>query len=355
MNAHRRASVLVVIAGVLAMLSTLSVAFLMRMRQDAQESDLVVHLAQCRLMLHAGMQFVQESSRLGYATAADPSIEAWGWIDVRDGAIGPKGNGGAQLWTAGKWPAPGTVKRAPMYMVKRPPFAVVPHMYPNRIPTETDPAIDPQYKDHFGIPVLAKPDPMPAFDPTLGAYSGSTVQRADWVKGDLQPIDASLGLAWFRVYRELGTEIDRPAKSGEPGATFVITVGSGGTQGFKDWAEVTAAGADAQFGASQSMFNSLLAAELRQWYRVEWSAAVGGGEMRVHKPPLSLNKQWAGRDLTSAVGGKYRTNHARSPLNSSRSREKEYGGGETYSSAEPRNYVGTISYIQRLEKQPASW
>ena len=78
MNHHRRASVLVIIAEILAMLSTLSLAFLMRMRQDAQESDLVIHLAQCRLMLHTSMQFVQESSRLGYATAADPSVEAWG-------------------------------------------------------------------------------------------------------------------------------------------------------------------------------------------------------------------------------------------------------------------------------------
>ena len=344
MHQHRRASVLVIIAGVLAMLSVLSVAFLMRMRQDAQESDLVIHLAQCRLMLHSGMQFVQESSRLGYATAADPSVEAWGWIDVRNGAIGPRDNNSAPLYTAGSWPAPGSVKRAPMHLVKRPPFAVVPHMYPNRIPTETDSAVDPQYVDRFGVPLLSKPDPLPAFDPALGAYTGSAAQRQSWALGDLQPVDGSLGLAWFRIYRETGSEPDRPAKAGAAGATFVITVGSGSTQGFKDWAEVTAGGAGAQFDDSPSMFASLAAAEIRQWYRVEWSAAVGGGEMRSLGQHIQETKNWKGG----------RNNHARSPLNTSRSRNKE-SGGETFSSAEPRNYVGTISYIQRLETPPSAW
>lgn len=346
---QRSGTVLVLVAGLLAMLATLSAAFLMRMRQDAQESGLVVGLAQCRLMLHAGMQFVQESSRLGYATPADPSIEAWGWRDIRDGSIGPKGNDGKPLWTAGTWPAPGTVKRAPMFMVKRPPYAVVPHMHRNRIPDVADPAVDPGYADRFGIPVLAKPDPMPAFDPALGEYdlgdaAYAARQRRSWETGDLQPVDASLGLAWFRVYRETGDEADRPAKAGARGCTFVITVGSGGTEGFKDWAEVVAARAESSFGGSSAIFDTLLASELRLWFRVEWSAAVGGGEMRTFAQ-YTKGKNWTGERSAE---------HARSPINSSRSRHKE-SGGELYSSAEPRNYVGTISYIQRLEMPPATW
>src|SRR3954470_10759111 len=125
-------AILILVSGIVAMLAALALAFLVRMRSDAEEGQTVLQFAQCRLMLHAGMQFIQESSRLGYATDADRSIEAWGWIDVRDGKIGPKDNSGNPLWVAGAWPAPGTVKRAPMFMVKRPPCAVIPAMYPNR-------------------------------------------------------------------------------------------------------------------------------------------------------------------------------------------------------------------------------
>ena len=228
MTDPRRGTILILVAGMCAILSTLALAFLVRMRSDAEEGQLVLGAAQCRLMLHAGMQFVQEASRLGYASDADRSVEAWGWIDVRDGTMGPKDHAGNQLWTAGRWPAPGTVKRAPMYLVKRPPFAVVPSMYPNRIPDIADPAIDPAYQRTYGLPVYPNPDPRPRLDPAQGPHDPtSTAQRLAWERGDETPDPRQVD-SWFRVYRETGAEPDRPAKAGARGATFIVTAGCGG-------------------------------------------------------------------------------------------------------------------------------
>jgi hypothetical protein len=336
-------TLLILVSGVAAALFMLTLAFLMRMRDDGEESRYVLEVAQCRLMLHAGMQFIQESSRLGYATDADRSIEAWGWIDVRDGSIGPKDNLRNQLWTAGRWPAPGTVKRAPMSMLKRPPFAVIPNMYPNRIPDDDNPNSDPAYVQKFGLPVLANPDPMPALDASLGSQDPTNAaQRRSWEIGDqtLYPRQVD---SWFRVYRETGSEPDRPAKAGPPGATFIITVGSGGTAGYADWNEVVADGQQGLFANDPGLFEALVSSEVRLRYRVEWSAAVGGAEMRFYQPPYAAG----GGNLYMS-----RSPHAHMPVDASRYRS---GAGTLSSSAEPRNYVGTISYIERLTDPPQHW
>jgi len=343
----RGGSILILVAGLTAMLAVLATTFLVRMRQDAEESNLVVQAGQCRLMLHAGMQFIQEASRVGYATSGNRSVEGWGWIDVRDGAVGPRGNNREILRIAGRVPAPGTlVVRAPMFMHKLPPFAVVPHMYPNQIPSNDDPAVDPNFDRTFGIPVLARPDPAPALPAVFSTHDpASAAQRSAWETGDATPDTRSLGLSWFRVYREDGSEAGRPAAAGGRAAdgtvagTFIITVGAGGTQGFQDWAEVVREGETATFGEDPGTFDVLLAAELRQWFRVAWSGSVGGAENRAFNP---LDP---GGFAPDSFDNAY---HARIPLNSSR----YTAGGKSMSSAEPRNYVGTITYIQRLLGSP---
>lgn len=360
---HRSGAVLVVVAGMLAMLVTLAITFLFRMRQDVEEADLILQQTQCRLMLHAGMQFVQESSRLGYArdsdsngvlSASERAVEAWGWIDVRDGIIGPRDQNGTALYSAGSWPAPGTVKRAPMFRYTRPPFAVVPNMYPNQISDIDDTAVDPQCADTFGIPLLANPDPMPRGDPSFPAFDPgagtATAQFSAWERGDARPVDSTTGRAWFRVYRETGGEADRPAAAGPAGATFIITVGSGGTLGFKDWTDVQNAGAESQFANDPQLFDSLRAGELRQWYRVAWTGAVGGGELRLLFP-LMGGKSGKQEGNAPGLAGRWRSYHARAPVNVSRSRHAE----NNFSTAEPRNYVGTITYIQRLRAPSIAW
>lgn len=88
--------------------------------------------------------------------------------------------------------------------------------------------------------------------------------------GDTSPRGESLGRGWFRVYRELAAE--SLADDFLPGSTFVITVGAGGTRGFKDWAEAAGSG----LFPSESVFNSLRRSERLQWWRVRWVPQVGG-------------------------------------------------------------------------------
>ena len=82
--------ILILVTIIMVILSVLTTAFLTRMRNSAGEADEVVRLAQNRLSLFAALTFIQEKSRLGYATM-DP-IRPWittthreghGWVDVR--------------------------------------------------------------------------------------------------------------------------------------------------------------------------------------------------------------------------------------------------------------------------------
>ncbi len=377
----RRGALLLLVAGMVCMIVMLAVAFLVRMRGEAQQADVLLRTVQCRVMLHAAMAYLCEASRLGYAkmnadgSCLDPR-EAWGWIDPRDPAeigqaaditpgtrgapylLGPRDKTGAKLWTAGTWPARRTHIRAPMYRWKRPPFAVEQRMCQNPIPT------DPAVPETFGIPFLVNVDPKPVTDDSAPPYviGSPTVadQRAMWAKGDAGDVPGSNGLAWFRLYREYGDESDRPANAGPAGATFIVTTGAGGTMGFKDWAEVVSETATDLFANSQGLFEILQAGELRRWYRVEWSPAVGGGELDHYIPyfakidennpgpfPPDPGKMSIGRQpndtWTTGV-----------PINYSRTWGQDiYCDG--LSTPEPRNYGGTIRYIQRLLKSPGNW
>jgi hypothetical protein len=249
-----------------------------------------------------------------------------------------------------------------MYRVERPPCAVIPDMHPNAIATDLgDPTT-------YGVPILSKPDPMPLLDPALGVHNPSdAAQKASWLAGDLRPVASSLSLAWFRIYRERATDlypggVPADLRSGVPGATFIITVGSGGTQGYADWAEVTAASAGAEFGNDPGVFASQLAGELRQWFRVEWSGAIGGGEQRLRaaldggRGTLGNQEDTVWNGTAWVPGTARRSWHARNPINASRSRDWPYGKATTLvASHEPRNYIGTITYIERLVNPPLAW
>lgn len=236
----RRGSILVVVAGIALLTGTLVLAFIVRNRNDVEESELVHRHIQARIMLAAACSYVQEASRLGWGE------EAYGWVDVRDGQVGPKDCTGAALWAAGRWPAPGTHARCPMHAQVRPPDAVQPDAAPNRM--VSDPA-DPL----FGLPLLRRPDPLPV-----------AATWAEFRAGDPTPRPESANRSWFRVHR------DGPA-------TFVVTVGAGASEGFKDWDEVLAEGAAWRFSDDQGLFETIRAQELRLWYRIEWSPAVASG------------------------------------------------------------------------------
>ncbi len=150
---HRRGAVLVIVIGLASVLLVLAVAFMARMRADSQEVRVVLEECQARLMMHASLMYIQECSRIGWGDACG---ETYGWTDVRDGSLGPRGArpagamaDGASIpappwwrsgWPAyawdgddaslppvssrrGGWPVPGSATRCPMAMCQTPPYA----------------------------------------------------------------------------------------------------------------------------------------------------------------------------------------------------------------------------------------
>lgn len=366
--APRRGSLLILVAGLTALLASLALAFMVRTRTESEAMLGVVRDAQARMMLAAGVSYIQETSRLGWddPTTSSTHDEAYGWVDVRGGVrdldvfrstygrepttaeslrfpIGPRtqadfldegGNsvvGGDGIydraWSEGGgspvWPAIGGVARADVYAMERPPWSVSIDATPNVIQQD-------RTQPDFGLPLLRFPDPMPAFGPDMpGAdmvardnvsdrmtsvaqvgpdlvksTAAKSARFALWRTGDPTPRAESLNKSWFRVLR------DGPA-------TFVVTCGSGASHGFRSWAEVTAAGQDAFFG-TVDFFRDIRATEVILWYRVEWSPAVIHSGTSNSKPTASYRPDWL-RFRGSA------------------------------------NQGGTIQYIQRLRHEPAVW
>jgi hypothetical protein len=264
-NPSRQGTIIIIVAGIAALLASLAISFLARVRSDVEETDLVLRYAQAKLMYAAACNYVQESSRLGWSGANGSNIvvdglpiheEAFGWIDVRDGAVGPRDRDKNPLYRPGTWPDIGTHVRCPMHVFKRTPYAISQHVGHNLMVRD-----DPSHPD-FCWPLLKYPDPMPAVDNgwRMGAFPPSitTARYDDFargerdVSGNLAARPETQGRAWFRVYR------DGPA-------TFILTCGAGGTLGFKDWNEIPS---DQRviFG-DQSVFESLRQSEVRLWYR----------------------------------------------------------------------------------------
>jgi hypothetical protein len=182
-----------------------------------------------------------EASRLGWSAAPGDPTEGFGWIDVRDGTWGPKNQAGTLVGNGLRWinlnlaPADRPAARCPMFVQRRPPFAVKPTVAPNPIPDQGV---------NLGRAVCLNPDPIPSVD--------AQAQWSTWVTGDRTPDPQAPCESWFRVYRD-----------GE--ATFTITCGAGATQGYRSWNEVIQAGATATFGND----------------RVAWSASVHSSDFNM--------------------------------------------------------------------------
>jgi hypothetical protein len=350
----RGGTILIVAAGLCALLASMTLVFLSQMRTQAEESWGVVRDAQARIMLYAACSYVLEAGRLGWDrywgpypfAATSPSTalqngipiheEAFGWVDVRDGSIGPKRQDGSMVFscsdqTTGAGPSfpavsidarTGAAARCPMFVWRRSRFAISPAAVYN--PIDTDVA-----NRDFGLPLLRNPDPQPqvANGWAAGAvndakFNDSSYQANgydDYVHGDPTPRTNSTAMAWFRVVR-IG-----PAR-------FVITCGSGGTLGYQDWVDVQRDNATAQFG-SQEFFNDLLNDETRLWYMVEWSPAISGVTYQcMDNEQQPDHYQWR-------------------PFNAI---HEDYPSGRQ-SQPHARNMVGTIRWIQKLFNQPPVW
>ncbi|HYE04981.1 MAG TPA: hypothetical protein VEL07_05590 [Planctomycetota bacterium] len=311
----RRGGILIVVSGMSALLAALSLAFIARMRTDAEEQRLLATEAQARLMLAAACGYVLETSRLGWG------VETCGWIDVRDGTPGPKSLGAKSpgdprndyavagvvdrdgnrvyLRGSGVWPDIGGIARCPFHVLTRPPFALRGDAYYNPIVTdEADVAA-------FGRPYLRNPDPVPAVD-----------DQAAFNAGDLRPRATSVGLSWFRVLRL------SPAR-------FLLTCGAGATRGFRDWAEVVAAGETGAF-ADRTMFEQLAQGEVRLWYLIEWNAACGDSYNGIDNLQNGVDHY-----VSHAMSASNDANFLTQPMH--------------------RNLVGTVRWIQRVTEAPARW
>ncbi|MBA3683773.1 MAG: hypothetical protein H0W72_00790 [Planctomycetes bacterium] len=358
----RDGAILILVAGITGLLTSLAVAFIMRMRMDAEEVTEAMRESQARIMLLAACNYVQEASRLGYDDnpATTTHQEAYGWLDVVDGSIGPKwrdgtgasglcystalvedsdGNGSADRPA---WPAQGSVVRCPMHVLERPPYAISPTTRYNPISTDSTSA-------DFGLPYLRYPDPRPAVDngwsnwtnlsdavnvnPTVIPAGSSTTRWEQYSRGDIRPRPSSTNLSWFRIFREEGAD---------NAASFVVTCGAGATQGFRDWNEVVGAGAQARFYSDQTAFEDALSAETRLWYRIEWSAAVMSSDFHLTDHELV----WA---------NPVRETNAQWPLNATDAYIKATDNSSRHdmrSTLHAKNLAGTIRWVQRLPGPP---
>ncbi len=301
----RRGSVLIVVSGLAALLATLALGFLVRMRSDAEETRAMTRGFQARVMLAAALHYVQEGARLGWGG------ETFGWRDVRDGLPGPRGFAGDQQGTTlsgaldpiaglgARYPAiRGLAARCAMQPMRRPPFAILPRLTPNPIPIDGpgDPDLSAPWAQLIGYQA---PNPFPA-----------GVNGADFRAGDRTPVAVAVP-AWFRCYR---SKVQ----------TFVVTCGAGMSLGFRDWQEADAAGYGATFG-DEAGFDRVRADETILWYECEWTDAVTGNNL--------YNTQYA----------RYHPRPFGNP---------EVAGEETPNS---RQQGGTFSYIQRLVDTPDEW
>jgi hypothetical protein len=256
---NRRGSVLILISGIASILVTMTLAFLMRMRSDLEESRAVMQDVQARGMLTAALMYVSETARMGWDGATAGHRETYGWIDVRDGKPGPRYRDGTPadgyvaddaFGNGAVFPAPGgKAARCPMYRMQRPRYAILPIAVPN--PIGTDPS-----RSWAGLIDYAKPDPQPvSYDPAVFAGIDAT------------PVANTLGLSWFRVYRRKITAVDRRP------SVFILSCGAGGTDGFRSFAEAVAEGEGDRYGTQQA-FDDLRVAERILWYEAEWNPAV---------------------------------------------------------------------------------
>ncbi len=309
-SASRRGSVLVVVAGLCALLSAMTLAFVMRMRADGEDANRMSQDIQARVMLSAALMYVQETGRIGWGG------ETFGWRDVRDGMAGPRGLDGD--WTpmltgrirddgravvgTGVFPAiAGRAARNPMYVMRRPPCAIMSTIAPNPIPL-----VDPQDTAALSLPWdklvnYAVADPRPVAGDPLSFRAG-----------DPAPLQAAGIASWFRVLRT-------------GAATFVITCGAGASGGFRDWDEVIATPGAVDIFGTREDFAAIRAAEAVRWYEAEWTDLVTGNNF---------------------LHGHYARHNTR------------YFGTPTVSAEETpnmRQFAGTFTFIANLPGEPPDW
>jgi hypothetical protein len=330
--ATRSGTILIIVAGLSALMLSMALAFIMNMRADMDESEVVQREAQARIVLIAALHYIQESSRMGWDRPGTPEHEeAFGWTDIRDGSAGPKDSRGVPLYnpTGGVFPAiGGRAGRFMLHALERPPFAITTAFAPNAAPLK--PTLP--WKDLIGY---TSNDPQPAALTWAGFASGNKDPRTD-----------SYGRSWFRIYRDRNPAAPDAKNPPVEPATFTITCGAGGTLGFKDYQEVIDLGQTELFNHDAGYFAVLRSQERILWFRTEWTPAVGGSSMGVRVKPGYWELPTVNNDAspTDSTLRAYPDIYKNDPV--------KIGSTQWWVN---RNLVGSFLYIQRLTYQPTIW
>lgn len=289
-NGRRTGAVLILVVGMTAMLAALALVFLARMRADAEDSAVVGREVQARLMWHAALMYLQETSVIGWGPDVDPpgaggripGSMAFGWTDLRNGSLGPRGQRGSPgvatgpdglpvptWWQSGwgtyvpspldaqlpaegrrRWPCPGSAVRIGMGVPVRTPYAIQATLAPNPLlplpahGTVGDAAWDAtEWNDgadrsewpsawtttayrisggNAGTPGAL--DPQPVSD-TWAAFSSGLRE------GDALAMRPGTEGGWFRIYREVLADHDN---DGSP-AYDLVALHDPATPQYKNW------------------------------------------------------------------------------------------------------------------------
>lgn len=424
-NQNRSGALLVVVVALTALLAVMATTVLIQVKSDAQSSRLILQDAQARVTLTSALHYIVESSRLGWGQ------EARGWVDVRTGQPGPMGPslsaaGPQRLgWTpGGPWPAPGSVYRGDLFTWRTPPYGIDPRWAPNplTVPKEfpshgnddAETAMrsyvsqDAQgnnatyrqwHQNHHGHWYDAITAATDTAEGAWGVHSDRPLASTwtDFQVGNQVARPESVGLTWFRIYREDRSDhdgdgnpwydqvdyTDGTADGYHDAGIFIITVAAGSTRGFRFWnsssdflggrdrsipansysnvLEPTTASASGLF-ANEAVFRSLRAQERMQWYRVRWTPRIGGrynpyiraegrwpiqGHEAVSEHLVSSNNTTTLNALMRMIGG----------VDSNRSFNSKTG--HMTQSPEALNlsihHGGSIAWIQRLDQEPPKW
>lgn len=457
----RRGTVLIVVAGLSALLLTMFVVLTRQVRSEVNDGVLVVRDAQARVGLSAALAYILEAARFG----AGGDGETFGWTDVRDGSAGPKGravNGVIPnpVGTGSTWPQVTSVLRAPLECWECPPSAVMPLMAYNtlKIPdtwneewentsesgrwttnigTVLQPKIitltgsvsaslgyvsdrigstgywvNPTYTagtyllntnglsalynqvyNYMYNPGFLQGQPDPSWCYALQPQpikSTWTTFLAGHLQTDGNPKirPESRRRAWIRIYREGPTDhagSGNTENMGNDYGVFIVTCGAGGTEGYKSYNDpLMSADAKAAF-QSQPFFDDLRRQERILWYRVKWSAFVGGGaDLAAHYGGVNGDYHdsigFAGGHTDIALrnrGGIFRqdketlnrqannrflqrrfSSHSKRDEQSMNSSGANRTDGVSVYQTNPRvlmNTTGTISMIERLDQEPTTW
>jgi hypothetical protein len=346
--------------------------------------------AQNRMTLTGALFFIQEHSRMGWGS--NPGDFSFGWTDVRDGQAGPRGpadaNGViANQYSSGTFPDLGTVFRGDLHSWRLPPFAMRMAVAPNAFeidPADTDPAV---WNPITSLPLTKVVDGsagkkntrLPPVQPiweraisrfkTNGAKARFAQPEADtwdaFKAGDLRADISSVGRAWFRIYREEPADHDGQLSSGSYSpwydtvpiaghGTFIVTVGSGATRGYRFWNATTdflggrsslpsgidaystkldpVTGFDSGLFANEAAFRRARSAERIAWYRVQWVANTSTGF-----DAMELRDTGRGKDQQNRMHGLI-TRH-----DTANDNHLLFHQG------------GAIRWVQRLEQEPPKW